>query len=147
MNTLSFKTSYSKSAETSRKWHVVDAEGQVVGRLSSQVAHLLMGKHKTDFAPHMDCGDNVIIVNAAKVRFTGKKMDDKVYLTYSGYPGGQKSATPREVLAKHPNRILEVAIRKMLPKSKLGDAMYRKLFIYEGAEHPHSAQKPEPYTI
>lgn len=147
VKTLSLKTQYAKEGKIDRKWHVIDAEGQVVGRLSSRVAHLLMGKHKTSFAPHMDCGDNVIIVNAAKVRFTGKKMDDKVYQTYSGYPGGQKLSSPKEILAKHPNRILEIAVRKMLPKSKLGDAMYRKLFVYEGADHPHAAQKPEPFTI
>lgn len=147
MNTLSFKTAYSKNETVKHHWHIIDAEGLVAGRLASQVAHLLMGKHRTDFAPHMDCGDNVIVVNASKVRFTGKKMDDKVYLTYSGYPGGQKSTTPREMLAKHPTRVVEVAVKKMLPKSKLGEAMFKKLFVYEGAEHPHSAQKPQPYTI
>ncbi len=147
MNTLSFKTSYTRIEDVQRKWFVIDAEGQVVGRLASQIAHILMGKHKTDFAPHMDAGDNVIVVNSGKVRFTGKKMDDKVYLTYSGYPGGQKSTTPREMLEKHPTRVIEVAVRKMLPKSKLGDAMYRKLFVYEGPTHPHAAQKPENFTI
>ncbi|MBP8724840.1 MAG: 50S ribosomal protein L13 [Saprospiraceae bacterium] len=147
MNTTSFKTTYAKNPERGRKWHIIDAEGQVVGRLASRVAHLLMGKHKPSFAPHMDCGDHVIIVNAGKVRFTGKKMDDKVYLTYSGYPGGQKSATPRQVLAKHPTRVVEGAVRRMLPKSRLGDAMYRKLFVYEGPGHPHQAQKPESFTI
>ncbi len=147
MNTLSFKTSYTRNEDVQRKWFVIDAEGQVVGRLASQIAHILMGKHKTDFAPHMDAGDNVIVVNSGKIRFTGKKMDDKVYLTYSGYPGGQKSITPREMIAKHPTRVIEVAVRKMLPKSKLGDAMYRKLFVYEGPTHPHAAQKPENFTI
>jgi large subunit ribosomal protein L13 len=147
VNTLSFKTSHKRIEDVKRKWYVIDAETQVVGRMCSKIAHLLAGKHKVDYSTHVDVGDCVIVINAEKIRFTGKKMDDKIYLTFSGYPGGQKSATPKEVLAKHPTRVVEVAVRKMLPKSKLGDAMFGKLFVYAGPEHPPAAQKPEPYTI
>jgi large subunit ribosomal protein L13 len=146
VNTLSYKTIHTRPQDVVRKWYVIDAEAQVVGRMCSKIASILAGKHKTDYSTHVDVGDCVIVINAEKVRFTGKKMDDKVYLTYSGYPGGQKSATPKEVLAKHPTRVVEVAVRKMLPKSKLGDAMFTKLFVYAGPEHPHAAQKPVPYT-
>jgi large subunit ribosomal protein L13 len=111
--------------------------------MSSKIAHILRGKHKVSYTPHVDCGDYVIVINADKVRFTGKKMTDKIYSTYSGYPGGQKLATPREVMQKFPTRVVENAIKKMLPKNKLGDAMYRKLFVYAGPEHQHAAQKPE----
>ena len=114
----------------------------VVPDLGSKV-HILKGKHRPDYTPHVDCGDYIIVINAEKVRFTGKKMDAKTYLTYSGYPGGQKSATPRELLARIPTRVVEVAVRKMLPKHRLGDAMFKKLFIYAGPEHYHQAQKPE----
>ena len=107
----------------------------------------MRGKNKVDFTPHVDNGDYVIVINAEKIRFTGKKMTQKIYSTYSGYPGGQKSATPKEVLAKTPTRVVEVAVRKMLPKNKLGDAMIKKLFAYAGPEHYHAAQKPEVFTI
>ncbi|MBK6859097.1 MAG: 50S ribosomal protein L13 [Saprospiraceae bacterium] len=147
MNTRSYETKHRRPEDVQRKWFVIDAETLVVGRLSSQIASILRGKHRVDFTPHVDCGDCVIVVNASKVRFTGKKLDDKVYLTYSGYPGGQKSITPRQMLEKHPTRVIETAVRKMLPKNKLGDAMFKKLFVYEGPEHYHAAQKPEPYTI
>ncbi|MCO6484740.1 MAG: 50S ribosomal protein L13 [Saprospiraceae bacterium] len=144
VNTLSYRTESAKKEQVQRRWYVVDAEGQVVGRICSQIAAILRGKHRPDYTPHVDTGDYVIILNADKVRFTGKKMLQKQYLTYSLYPGGQKSRTPADVLAKKPERILEHAIKGMLPKTKLGRAMYRKLFIYNGAEHPHGAQKPEP---
>ncbi len=138
---------HTRPQDVKRKWYVIDAEAMVVGRMCSKIAALLAGKHKVDYSTHVDVGDHVIVVNAGKVRFTGNKLNDKVYLTYSGYPGGQKSATPKELLAKHPTRIVEVAVRKMLPKNKLGDAMFGKLFVYAGPEHPHAAQKPETYTI
>ncbi len=147
MNTLSFKTIHTRPQDVQRKWYVIDAEAMVVGRMCSKIASLLAGKHKVNYSTHVDVGDNVIVINADKVRFTGKKMNDKVYLTYSGYPGGQKSSTPKEMLEKHPTRVVEIAVRKMLPKNKLGDAMFGKLFVYKGPAHPHAAQKPEIYTI
>lgn len=143
MNTLSYKTVSAKKETVTRRWFIVDAEGETVGRLSSRIASILMGKNKPSYTPHVDTGDYVIIVNAEKVRFTGNKWSDKVYLSYSLYPGGQKSTTAKEMLAKHPIRILEKSIKGMLPKTKLGNAMYKKLFVYTGNEHPHAAQKPE----
>jgi large subunit ribosomal protein L13 len=143
VNTLSYKTVSAKKETVTRKWFIVDAEGETVGRLSSRIASILMGKNKPSYTPHVDTGDYVIIVNAEKVRFTGNKWSDKVYLSYSLYPGGQKSTSAKEMLAKHPIRILEKSIKGMLPKTKLGNAMYKKLFVYTGNEHPHAAQKPE----
>ena len=143
MNTLSYKTKSAKKEEVQRKWWIVDAEGLVVGRLGSQIAHILRGKHKPSYTPHVDTGDFVIVINADKVRFSGSKMQTKTYLSYSGYKGGQKSRTPAEYLAKKPRFIVEHAVKGMLPKNKLGRAMYKKLFVYEGAKHPHTAQKPE----
>lgn len=147
MDTLSYKTQFENNATVVRKWWVVDAEGQTLGRLSSKIAMILRGKHKAGFTPHFDCGDYVVIVNADKVALTGKKMDKKVYLTYSGYPGGQKQATAAEVLAKKPEMLLENAIRGMLPKGRLGRAMIKKLHVYIGASHPHAAQKPQELTF
>lgn len=143
MDTLSYKTISANKQTVEHKWFVVDAEGQPLGRISSLIASTLRGKHKPSYTPHVDCGDNVIVINAEKVKLTGKKMTNKVYLTYSGYPGGQKKQTPREMLAKHPERLVETAVKGMLPKNKLGRAMFKKLFIYAGTEHPHTAQKPE----
>jgi len=147
VDTLSYKTQFENNATVVRKWWVVDAEGQTLGRLSSKIAMILRGKHKAGFTPHFDCGDYVVIVNADKVALTGKKMDKKVYLTYSGYPGGQKQATAAEVLAKKPEMLLENAIRGMLPKGRLGRAMIKKLHVYIGASHPHAAQKPQELTF
>ncbi|MBK6700754.1 MAG: 50S ribosomal protein L13 [Saprospiraceae bacterium] len=147
MNTLSYRTSHTRPEDVVRKWFVIDAENLVLGRMSSHIASILRGKHRPDYTPHVDCGDYIIVINAEKVRFTGKKLDDKTYLTYSGYPGGQKSATPRELLARIPTRVVETAVRKMLPKNKLGDAMYKKLFVYAGSEHFHQAQKPEVINL
>lgn len=147
MNTLSYRTSHTRPEDVKRKWFLVDAEDLVVGRMSSRIAHILKGKHRIDYTPHVDCGDYVIVINAEKVRFTGKKMNDKIYTTYSGYPGGQKSATPRQLLDRVPTRVVEVAVRKMLPKNRLGDAMFKKLFVYAGPEHNHQAQKPEAINL
>ena len=147
VNTLSYRTESARKEEVNRRWYIVDAEGMVVGRLCTQIAAVLRGKHKPDFTPHVDTGDNVIVINADKVRFTGKKMLQKEYLTYSLYPGGQKSRTPTEMLAKKPEKIVENAVKGMLPKTKLGRAMYKKLFVYVGSEHPHAAQKPEPFKF
>ncbi len=143
MDTLSFKTKSATPEIIKRDWWVVDAEGQVVGRLASKVAGILRGKNKPYFTPNLDCGDNVIIINADKVKFTGNKVTDKVYLRHTGYPGGQRETTPKELLQKKPEMIMEKAVKNMLPKTKLGRAMYKKLFVYAGAEHPHSTQKPK----
>ena len=130
-----------------QKWFVVDAEGEVVGRLATRIAHVLRGKHKPSFTPHLDCGDFVIVINAGKVRFTGEKWEDKEYKQYSGYPGGQKITKAKVVLSKKPYAIIETAVKGMLPKTKLGNAMYKKLFVYESSEHPHQAQQPEPFKF
>jgi len=147
VNTLSYKTQSAKKETVDHNWFVVDAEGEVVGRLASRIAHVLRGKHKPSFTPHVDCGDYVIIINAGKVRFTGEKWEDKEYKQYSGYPGGQKITKAKVVLTKKPYAIIETAVKGMLPKTKLGAAMYKKLFVYEGSEHPHQAQKPEPFNF
>lgn len=147
MNTLSYKTQSAKKEDVERKWYIVDAEGEVVGRLCTKIAQVLRGKHKASYTPHVDTGDYVIVINAEKVRFTGNKMQNKEYQTYSGYPGGQKSRTAREMMEKHPIRIVEIAVKGMLPKNRLGRQMYKKLFVYEGTAHPHEAQKPEPFNF
>lgn len=126
-----------------RKWYIIDAEGEVLGRMSTKIAMVLRGKHKPDFTPHIDSGDNVIVINAEKVKLTGNKAEAKTYIRHTGYPGGQRSATVREVLAKKPEAVVETAVRGMLPKTKLGRAMFSKLFVYTGSEHPHAAQQPE----
>lgn len=143
MDTLSYKTKSARKEDVNRKWFVVDAEGEIVGRLATQIATVLRGKHRPDYTPHVDTGDNIIVINADKVRFTGLKTKQKEYITFSGYPGGQKRRTAEEQFAKHPTRVLESAVRGMLPKTKLGRAMIKKLFLYVGNEHPHQAQKPE----
>ncbi|KGE89014.1 50S ribosomal protein L13 [Phaeodactylibacter xiamenensis] len=147
MDTLSYKTQSAKKETVERKWHIIDAEGEVVGRMCTKIASVLRGKHKPSYTPHVDTGDYVIVVNAGKVRFTGNKLDQKEYQRYSGYPGGQKSRTAKEMLDKKPIGIVEAAVRGMLPKNRLGRAMFKKLFVYEGAEHPHEAQKPEKLEL
>lgn len=140
--------SYMANAQTiERKWFIVDATDLVLGRLSTEVATLLKGKHKPTYTPHVDCGDYVIIVNADKVALTGNKLDDKLYYRHSGYPGGLKSRTAKRMLELQPQKVLEKSIRGMLPKNRLGEDMYRKLYVYAGSEHPHQAQKPEVYTL
>ena len=121
---------------------MVDAQGEVLGRLASQIAALIRGKHKTNFTPHVDCGDNVIVINAEKIRFTGKKMTDKIYIRHTGYPGGQRFTTPRLLLEKHPERIIEHAVKGMLPKNRLGRRLFTNLHVYTGDNHPHAAQQP-----
>jgi large subunit ribosomal protein L13 len=133
-----------RKEDVQRKWYIVDADGETVGRISSKIASVLRGKHKPTYTPHVDTGDYVIIINADKARFTGNKMAQKVYLTFSLHPGGQKSILAKDLLVKKPIKIMEEAIKGMLPKNKLGRAMYKKLFVYAGGEHPHIAQKPEP---
>jgi len=144
VNTLSYKTKSAKKEEVERNWFVVDAESDVVGRLATRIATVLRGKHKASYTPHVDTGDYVIVINAEKVRFSGSKMDQKEYQRYSGYPGGQKSRTAAEVLEKKPEMIMEAAVRGMLPKTRLGRQMIKKLFVYTGPNHTHDAQKPEP---
>ncbi len=144
MDTLSYKTKSAKKEEVERKWYIIDAENQVIGRMCSQIATVLRGKHKPSYTPHVDCGDYVIVINAEKARFTGNKWDQKTYLTFSGYPGGQKSKTAKELAAKKPYAVIENAVKGMLPKNRLGRAMNKKLFVYAGTEDKHVAQKPEP---
>lgn len=147
MDAISYKTKYTSSATAEKKWYLIDAENQVVGRLASQVAMILRGKHKPSYTPHADAGDNVIIINAEKVRFTGKKGQDKQYLRYTGYPGGQRMATPATLLKNKPTEILHHAIHGMLPKGRLGRKLNTHVFIYAGTEHNHEAQKPEKLDI
>lgn len=133
-----------KGLEQHRQWHIVDASGKAVGRLATEVASILMGKHKPTYTPFLDTGDHVIVINAAKVVLTGNKTDDKFYRHHTGWPGGLKEMTARELLSKNPGKLIELAIKGMLPKTKLGRAMVSKLKVYPGAEHPHGAQKPLP---
>ncbi len=136
-----------KGLEQHRQWHIVDANGMTVGRLASKVAHVLMGKHKPIYTPFLDTGDHVIVINAAKIVFTGTKLDDKFYRHHTGWQGGLKEISARKLLQKNPTRLVELAIKGMLPKTKLGRAMGSKLKVYAGAEHPHGAQKPAPLAI
>jgi large subunit ribosomal protein L13 len=138
------KTFVTKAADIHRDWFVVDADGQNLGRLAARIAAILRGKHKTIFTPGLDTGDFVVVVNAGKVTVTGNKLDDKVYYRHSNYPGGMKKITLRDQLVKHPTRVLEAAVRGMLPRGRLGRAMIKKLKIYAEAEHPHAAQQPKP---
>ncbi|MEM1118201.1 MAG: 50S ribosomal protein L13 [Bacteroidota bacterium] len=147
MNTTSFKTYSAKPGDVEQAWHVVDAENVVAGRLAARVATILRGKHKPEYTPHMDVGDHVIVVNADKVRFTGKKETDKQYFRHSGYPGGIKQRTPKELRDAKPTFIVENAVKGMLPRTKLGRAMIKKLHVYAGPDHPHEAQQPETLTI
>jgi len=147
LNTLSFRTVAANKKTVSKKWVVVDANAEILGRLSSKIAMIIRGKHKPDYTPHVDCGDHVIIVNAEKVRLTGNKWNDKQYVSYTGYPGGQRFITPKKLMDKHPRRMLEKAVRGMLPKNRLGDALIRNLYVYAGPEHPHAAQNPESITL
>ena len=143
MNTLSYKTVSANSKTVTKEWVVIDANAEILGRLSSRIAFILRGKHKANFTPHVDCGDNVIVINADKVRFTGNKFEEKEYVSYTGYPGGQKFISPKDLMAKHPTRVVEKAIRGMLPKNKLGNKVFKNLHLYAGAEHPHAAQTPK----
>jgi len=143
MRHLSFKTQSANEKIVTRDWHVVDATNQTLGRMTSQIASILRGKNKAYYTPHFDCGDYVIVINSNKVKLTGNKLEDKEYQTYSMHPGGQKIEMAREMINRRPNLMIERAIKGMLPKNRLGRAMYKKLFVYEGAEHPHKAQNPK----
>ena len=143
MNTLSYKTVSANKKTVNKQWVVVDAEGEILGRLSTKIAMIIRGKTKPDFTPNVDCGDNVIVINADKVKLTGNKFSDKRYVSYTGYPGGQRFISPKELMAKHPTRVIEKAVRGMLPKNRLGKALFGNLHVYAGAEHPHAAQNPK----
>ena len=142
-----YKTYVTKPAEIERRWYVVDAEGRTLGRLASEIAKILRGKHKAIYSPSVDCGDYVIVINAEKIHVTGRRLDQKVYYHHSGYMGGLKEITLREQLKRYPNRVIESAVRGMLPKNTLGRMMRKKLKVYRGPEHPHEAQKPEILEI
>lgn len=143
MKSRSYSTRTVAEKDLKREWFIVDAEGATLGRMTSKIASVLRGKHKATFTPNNDNGDYVIVINSAKVRMTGKKMTDRPLIHFTGYPGGQRFATPQQVIDKNPNKLIEHAVKGMLPKSSLGDKMFGKLFVYEGAEHPHAAQKPK----
>jgi large subunit ribosomal protein L13 len=147
VDTLSYKTVSANKATVNKEWVVVDAEGQNLGRLASRVAILLRGKHKPNFTPHVDCGDNVIVVNAEKVNLTGNKWTDKSYIRHTGYPGGQKSLTATEMFEKDPTRLVEKSVKGMLPKNKLGAQLFRNLTVVSGSEHKHEAQKPKAINL
>jgi large subunit ribosomal protein L13 len=142
VDTLSFKTVSANKATVNKEWVVIDATGLVLGRLASTVARILRGKHKTNYTPHVDCGDNVIVINAEKVVLTGDKMTDKEYVRHSGYPGGQSRLTPKAILVKYPERLVEKAVKGMLPKNRLGRSIFRNLKVVVGPDHKYQAQKP-----
>lgn len=147
MNTQSYKTVSATPATVNKEWVVIDATDLALGRLASRVALILRGKNKPYFTPHIDCGDNVIILNADKVKLSGKKMTDKVYVRYTGHPGGQRFSTPKEILAKKPTELVRMAVKGMLPKNRLGSKLLNNLYLYQGSEHPHEAQKPKTITL
>lgn len=147
MDTLSYKTISANKETVNKEWVLIDAEGEVLGRMASIAAKFLRGKYKPNFTPHVDCGDNVIVINAGKFKLTGNKMTEKEYVRHSGYPGGQRTRTAEELLAKKPTAVVEKAIKGMLPKNRLGSALFRNLYVYEGTEHPHEAQKPKKIDL
>jgi large subunit ribosomal protein L13 len=147
VNTLSYKTISANSETANKEWLLVDAEGQTLGRLASKVAKLIRGKHKTNYTPHVDCGDNVVIINAEKIAFTGNKLQDKIYTRHTGYPGGQRHLTAQEIMTKYPERLIEIAVKGMLPKNRLGRALYTNLYVYTGTEHKQEAQKPKAINL
>ena len=147
MNTLSYKTVSANKTTVDKQWVIIDAEGAVLGRLATKIASTLRGKHKTNFTPHVDCGDNVVVINAEKVVLTGEKWSDKQYVRYTGYPGGQKFTPAGEMLKKNPIGLVENAVRGMLPKNRLGRAIFKNMHVYTGTSHPHEAQKPKKIEI
>ena len=147
MDTLSYKTVSANAATVTKEWVVIDAADQVLGRLASRIALILRGKNKANFTPHVDCGDNVIVINAEKVRLTGNKLTEKVYVRHSGYPGGQRFSTPKDLLKRKPFAVVEHAVKGMLPKNRLGAELFRNLYVYAGPEHPHAAQQPKKITL
>lgn len=147
MDTTSFKTVSLNKATVNKQWVVVDATDAVLGRMSSKVTKLLRGKYKPGFTPHVDCGDNVILINADKIQLTGKKWDDRVMFSHSGYPGGQKEQSPRDIFEKSPEKLIRHTVKGMMPKNRLSREVMRNLYIYNGSEHPHEAQKPQTIDL
>ncbi len=147
MDTKSYKTISANKKTVKKNWMLIDAENEILGRLASKVAFILRGKHKPDFTPHVDCGDNVIVINAEKVKLTGNKLTDKKYISHSGYPGGQKIRTIEDVLNKKPIHVVEHAVKGMLPKNRLGSAIYKNLHVITGPDHPYEAQKPKKINL
>ena len=147
MNTLSYKTVSANKETVNKEWVIIDAEGAPLGRLASLIAFTLRGKHKTNFTPHVDCGDNVVVINAEKVTLSGKKMMDKDYVRYTGFPGGQRFTKANEMLKKNPISLVEEAVKGMLPKTRLGKAIFKNMHVYAGASHPHEAQKPKKIEL
>ncbi len=147
MDTLSYKTVSVNKETANKEWLLIDAEGQTLGRFASRVAIILRGKHKTNFTPHSDCGDNVIIINADKVKLTGNKLFQKTYVRHSGYPGGQRERSVQDMFSRFPERVVEMAVKRMLPKNKLGSELFRNLYVYTGTIHKHEAQQPKVFDI
>lgn len=147
MNTLSYKTVSANSATVKKEWVVIDATGQTLGRMASKVAKILRGKYKPSYTPHVDCGDNVIIINADKIVLTGNKWNDRVYYSYTGYPGGQRETTPARLMEKGADRLVSKVVKGMLPKNRLGAALLKNLYVYAGSEHKHEAQNPKVLDI
>lgn len=147
MNTLSYKTISANKATVNKEWLLVDAEGEILGRLASKVAKLLRGKYKPSFTPHVDCGDNIVIINADKVRLTGNKLEKREHFSHTGYPGGQRRTTPAQILAKKPEKLIQQAVKGMLPKSRLGRKVLKNLHVFVNAEHSHEAQKPKSINL
>ena len=147
MSKLHFTTKHANEATVQRNWYVVDGTNQTVGRMCAKIASVLRGKNKPYYSPHVDCGDFIVVTNCDKVKFTGKKLDDKIYINYSGYPGGKKEEAAGDLLKRRPDAVIERAVKGMLPKNRLGRKMYKKLYVYVGSEHPHTAQKPQPLTF
>ena len=147
MDSLSYKTISANAATVTKEWVVIDATNEVLGRLASQIAKILRGKNKPGYTPHVDCGDYVIVINAEKVKLTGDKLTEKVYVRHTGYPGGQRFATAQDYLKKKPEFVIEEAVRGMLPKTRLGEAIFKNLKVYAGAEHPHAAQNPKAIKL
>ncbi|MBW6500428.1 MAG: 50S ribosomal protein L13 [Bacteroidales bacterium] len=147
MDTLSYRTVSANKATVNKEWVIIDAQGAILGRVASVVASMLRGKHKTNFTPHVDCGDNVVVINAEKVSLTGKKWSDKEYVRHTGYPGGQRFTSAEEMLKKNPIGLVEHAVRGMLPKNRLGRDLFRNMHVYAGPSHPHEAQKPKKIEI
>ena len=147
MDTLSYKTVSANKETVQKEWFIVDAKDEVLGRLASQVAKILRGKHKPSFTPHVDCGDNVIVINAEKVKLSGQKMTDKKYIRHTGYPSGQRVETPETLLRRKPQAVVEKAVTGMLPKNRLGKKIFNNLFVYVGEDHPHEAQQPKKLDL
>jgi len=147
VDTRSYKTISANKATVKKEWLLIDAEGQVLGRLASKIAKLIRGKHKPYFTPHVDCGDHVVVINADKIKMTGNKLTDKKYYWHTQYPGGLKSIKAGDLLAKHPERVLELAVKRMLPKNRLGRQLFKNLHVYAGTEHKHEAQQPKKFDI